>query len=122
MSIIWQCMIIAFSGEPCMTKVFLAMKLLFIAHLLRIDMQRVAQENFERFISCKSTIDDIHLRLRSAERSDPSGGPSTADMRRALTEVPSCAPHLSSSKPCLLLTWLASWCKCWLEDMCHSMS
>ena len=49
--------------------------------------------NFERFISCKSTIDDIHVRLRKAEGDygDSADGASTADMVAAVTDVsPSC--------------------------------
>lgn len=47
------------------------------------------KENFERFISCKSTIDDIHVRLRKAEGDygDGAGGASTADMVAAVTDV-----------------------------------
>ena len=47
------------------------------------------KDNFERFISCKSTIDDIHLRLRKAEVEYGEGadGASTADMVDAVTDV-----------------------------------
>ncbi len=47
------------------------------------------KENFERFISCKSTIDDIHVRLRKAEGDygDSADGASTADMVAAVTDV-----------------------------------
>ena len=47
------------------------------------------KENFERFISCKTTIDDIHIRLRKAEGdgADGANGASTADMGTALVEV-----------------------------------
>lgn len=47
------------------------------------------KENFERFISCKSTIDDIHVRLRKAEGDygDGASGASTADMVAAVTDV-----------------------------------
>ena len=47
------------------------------------------KENFERFISCKSTIDDIHVRLRKAEGDygDGADGASTADMVAAVKDV-----------------------------------
>ena len=47
------------------------------------------KENFERFISCKSTIDDIHLRLKKAEGDygDGADGASTADMVAAVADV-----------------------------------
>lgn len=47
------------------------------------------KDNFERFISCKSTIDDIHVRLRKAEMDygDGADGASTADMIAAVTDV-----------------------------------
>lgn len=47
------------------------------------------KENFQRFISCKSTIDDIHVRLRKAEGDYGEGasGASTADMVAAVTDV-----------------------------------
>jgi exocyst complex component 2 len=55
--------------------------------LLYSDLQ--VKENFERFISCKSTIDDIHVRLRKAEGDygDSADGASTADMVAAVTDV-----------------------------------
>lgn len=56
------------------------------------------KENFERFISCKSTIDDIHGRLRKAEGEygDSVDGASTADMAAAVTDVslPACWPSM----------------------------
>ena len=50
------------------------------------------KENFERFISCKSTIDDIHVRLRKAEGDygDSADGASTTDMVAAVTDVSFC--------------------------------
>ena len=47
------------------------------------------KENFQRFISCKSTIDDIHVRLRKAEGDYGEGasGASTADMVATVTDV-----------------------------------
>ncbi len=63
--------------------------------LLYCDLQ--VKENFERFISCKSTIDDIHVRLRKAEGDygDSADGASTADMVAAVTDVsPSCKPAI----------------------------
>jgi exocyst complex component 2 len=38
------------------------------------------KDNFERFISCKRTIDDIHSRLRESEASEPSNGVSTSQL------------------------------------------
>lgn len=48
---------------------------------LRLGVQ--VKDNFDRFISCKNTIDDIHLRLRSNE----SGGNSTTQVAEAMQEV-----------------------------------
>ena len=47
------------------------------------------KENFERFISCKSTIDDIHTRLRKAEGDYGGGadGASTTDMVTSVNDV-----------------------------------
>ena len=75
------------------------------------------KENFGRFISCKSTIDDIHTRLGKAEGDYGSGadGASTADMVTSVNdvsprpilalwlEVPSCKhlPHDLFEKPTL---------------------
>ncbi len=53
------------------------------------------KENFDRFISCKNTIDDIHTRLRKAEKSDSAdkgdddSGASTADVVESVAEVSS---------------------------------
>jgi hypothetical protein len=57
-------------------------------HILLSSVLQV-KENFERFISCKSTIDDIHVRLRKAEGDygDSADGASTADMVAAVTDV-----------------------------------
>ena len=41
------------------------------------------KENFGRFISCKDTIDDIHVRLRANE----SGPNSTTAVGQAVSEV-----------------------------------
>ncbi|KAA6419700.1 MAG: hypothetical protein FRX49_10424, partial [Trebouxia sp. A1-2] len=53
------------------------------------QLKDLVKENFERFISCKSTIDDIHVRLRKAEGDygDSADGASTADMVAAVTDV-----------------------------------
>eukprot|EP00891_Asterochloris_glomerata_P008851 jgi/Astpho2/8851/fgenesh1_pg.00129_%23_37_t len=53
------------------------------------QLKALVKENFERFISCKTTIDDIHIRLRKAEGdgADGANGASTADMGTALVEV-----------------------------------
>lgn len=50
------------------------------------------KENFERFISCKSTIDDIHTRLQKAEGDYGVGadGASTADMVTSVNDVSLC--------------------------------
>lgn len=63
------------------------------------------KENFERFISCKSTIDDIHVRLRKAEGDygDGASGASTADMVAAVTDVGSlnsCTECGDTPSPC----------------------
>lgn len=53
------------------------------------QLKDLVKDNFERFISCKSTIDDIHMRLRKAEGDygDSADGASTADMVAAVTDV-----------------------------------
>lgn len=52
-------------------------------------MYTQVKENFERFISCKSTIDDIHTRLQKAEGAYGVGadGASTADMVTSVNDV-----------------------------------
>ena len=70
------------------------------------------KENFDRFISCKNTIDDIHTRLRKAEKTettekdDDGSGASTADMVDSVAEV---RPH---GRRCIL-QWAGrqlGWC------------
>ena len=52
-------------------------------------MKALVKENFDRFISCKNTIDDIHKRLRKSEAHDSTiaSGNSTADLVIAISEV-----------------------------------
>lgn len=47
------------------------------------------KQNFDRFISCKNTIDSIHLRLRKTEIDDGEGanGASAVVVTRAVEEV-----------------------------------
>lgn len=54
-------------------------------------MKDLVKENFDRFISCKNTIDDIHKRLRKSEAHDSTStsGNSTADLVIAISEVSS---------------------------------
>ena len=61
------------------------------------QLKALVKENFDRFISCKNTIDDIHKRLRKSEAHDSlaASGNSTADMVVAISEV---------RGPCLLCT------------------
>ncbi|KAL3158707.1 hypothetical protein ABBQ32_011445 [Trebouxia sp. C0010 RCD-2024] len=63
------------------------------------QLKDLVKENFERFISCKSTIDDIHVRLRKAEGDygDGADGASTADMVAAVTDVQEEARHANAS-------------------------
>lgn len=53
------------------------------------QLKALVKENFDRFISCKNTIDDIHKRLRKSEAHDnlAGSGSSTSDMVIALSEV-----------------------------------
>ncbi|KAK9836321.1 hypothetical protein WJX81_005210 [Elliptochloris bilobata] len=53
------------------------------------QLKALVKENFDRFISCKTTIDDIHVRLRQAERGlqSGSGAVSTSDMVSIIHEV-----------------------------------
>jgi len=53
------------------------------------QLKALVKENFDRFISCKNTIDDIHKRLRKSEAHDSlsSSGNSTSDMVIAINEV-----------------------------------
>ncbi len=52
-------------------------------------MKALVKENFDRFISCKNTIDDIHKRLRKSEAHDSmtASGNSTADLVIAISEA-----------------------------------
>ena len=72
------------------------------------------KDNFERFISCKSTIDDIHMRLRKAEGDygDSADGASTADMVAAVTDV---RPLLLPAIQRLLLALFPSAVQCCSE-------
>ena len=47
------------------------------------------KQNFERFISCKNTIDSIYLRLRKSEKDDGEGanGAGAVVVTRAVEEV-----------------------------------
>lgn len=53
------------------------------------QLKALVKENFDRFISCKNTIDDIHKRLRKSEAHDSlsASGNSTADLVIAISEV-----------------------------------
>ncbi len=53
------------------------------------QLKALVKENFDRFISCKNTIDDIHKRLRKSEAHDnlSASGSSTSDMVIAIAEV-----------------------------------
>lgn len=53
------------------------------------QLKALVKENFDRFISCKNTIDDIHKRLRKSEAHDclSASGNSTSDMVIAISEV-----------------------------------
>ena len=63
------------------------------------QLKALVKENFNHFISCKTTIDDIHTRLGQAERGGGAGGNasyvSTTDVvdtvREASAASPSCA-------------------------------
>ena len=74
------------------------------------------KENFERFISCKSTIDDIHVRLRKAEGDYGEGasGASTADMVAAVTDV--------GSLTCALIMPLTMFTTSFCASSCNVMA
>lgn len=55
----------------------------FVGACRCLQLGTQVKDNFDRFISCKNTIDDIHLRLRSNE----SGGNSTSHVAEAMQEV-----------------------------------
>lgn len=76
------------------------------------QLKALVKENFDHFISCKTTIDDIHKRLREAEKGLETGNSSyvsTNDVIETVSEVgcvaleiPSCtrsAGVLSTSCP-----------------------
>ena len=66
------------------------------------------KQNFDRFISCKTTIDDVHKRLREAELGSEqgSGEASTGDVVAAVAEVGACR----GCKGCTHHMWmLAVW-------------
>lgn len=48
------------------------------------DVHVQVKENFDRFISCKNTIDDIHVRLRRTE----AEASSTVAVMQVLTSAP----------------------------------
>jgi exocyst complex component 2 len=52
------------------------------------QLKALVKENFDRFISCKNTIDDIHKRLRKSETHDSlsASGSSTSDMVIAIAK------------------------------------
>ena len=56
------------------------------------QLKALVKQNFERFISCKTTIDDVHVRLRGAEVGGrgASGGASTEDVSKAVAAVRPC--------------------------------
>ena len=58
------------------------------------QLKALVKQNFERFISCKTTIDDVHVRLRGAEVGGrgASGGASTEDVSKAVAAVCFCSP------------------------------
>lgn len=54
------------------------------------QLKALVKENFDHFISCKTTIDDIHKRLREAEKGQDSGNSSyvsTNDVIETVSEV-----------------------------------
>ena len=54
------------------------------------QLKALVKENFDHFISCKTTIDDIHKRLREAEKGLESGNSSyvsTHDVIETVSEV-----------------------------------
>lgn len=61
------------------------------------------KQNFERFISCKNTIDSIHLRLRKTEVDDGEGanGAGAVVVTRAVEDVRLMPTHVhvSTKKP-----------------------
>ncbi|CAL5224212.1 g6858 [Coccomyxa viridis] len=60
------------------------------------QLKALVKENFDHFISCKTTIDDIHKRLREAEKGLESGNSSyvsTHDVIETVSEVQNVARH-----------------------------
>ena len=54
------------------------------------QLKALVKENFDHFISCKTTIDDIHKRLRQAEKGQDGGNASyvsTHDVIETVSEV-----------------------------------
>lgn len=58
------------------------------------QLKALVKDNFDRFISCKNTIDDIHARLLKAEktRGGDAQGVSSSDMVLAVGEVQGSIP------------------------------
>ena len=60
------------------------------------QLKALVKENFDHFISCKTTIDDIHKRLREAEKGLDTGNSSyvsTHDVIETVSEVGCLAPE-----------------------------
>ena len=54
------------------------------------QLKALVKENFDHFISCKTTIDDIHKRLREAEKGQAEGNASyvsTHDVIETVSEA-----------------------------------
>ena len=53
------------------------------------QLKALVKQNFDRFISCKTTIDDVHARLRVAEigAAGGSAGASTGDVVATISKV-----------------------------------
>jgi len=63
-------------------------------HTLEVDvadrktqLKDLVKDNFERFISCKRTIDDIHARLRESESDASTSGVSTYQLAERVEEL-----------------------------------
>ena len=70
------------------------------------QLKALVKQNFERFISCKTTIDDVHVRLKGAEIGGrgASGGASTEDVKKAVEAVRPVSQSEALLRECCIMT------------------
>ncbi len=56
------------------------------------QLKALVKENFDHFISCKTTIDDIHKRLRQAEKGQAGGNASYVSTHDVIETVSEASP------------------------------